>query len=176
MKVLGFDQATGKTGYALFADDGTMDYGLINLTGKAFKELDTNARARLMALHIKRMIDSERPDVVVIEDVALRTNVKTLIELARLQGEIYAWCDDAGIPVVCLAPSQWRKQCGIVQGRKPRPELKREAQEYVKKQFQADATADEAEAICIAWAAWMNMSWKVEVQKEASNDGEEAGK
>lgn len=153
MKVLAFDQATTKTGYALFESGGMMAYGLINLSGKAFKDAP---KGRLTVLKISELIEAYQPDYVAIEDVALQKNAKTLIELSRIQGGVIGDCDKRGIPVMIIKPSQWRKICALTQGAGvKRTALKREAKNYVNDVFNVEVTSDEADAICIGWAAWV---------------------
>lgn len=159
MKVLAFDQATTKTGYALFSTGGGLDYGLINLSLKEFRDMDADTKGRLMVKKISELIEELQPDYVAIEDVALQRNAKVLIELSRIQGGIVGDCDRRGIPIMILKPSQWRKTCALTQGAGvKRAVLKQAAKTFVKETFQADATSDEADAICIGWAAWVQVT------------------
>ena len=62
MKVLAFDQATTKTGYALFSTGGGLDYGLINLSLKEFRDMDADTKARLMVKKTSELIEELQPD------------------------------------------------------------------------------------------------------------------
>lgn len=107
-----------------------------------------------MYLSIVRLIDENKPDVVVIEDIALQTNAKTLISLANLQGMIIAYCYLNDIIVEIYSPTEWRKTLGFTQGRTKREDLKAQAINYVLNHFKLDVSEDAAEAICL-YAAYM---------------------
>ena len=55
MKILAFDQATTKTGYA-FLEEGKVACGLINLGVKEFKKLDADIKGRLTVKKISELI------------------------------------------------------------------------------------------------------------------------
>ena len=48
-----------------------------------------------------------------------------------------------------IEPSKWKSTCGV-KGKK-RVDQKANAQNFVKEQFDIDASEDEADAICIGW-------------------------
>ena len=78
----------------------------------------------MMRQMIQSRIKNNRPDLVVIEDVALQSSPKTLIQLAQLQGAIMGVCELNNIPYEIIKPSEWRKILGFKQGRAKRAELK----------------------------------------------------
>lgn len=158
MSVLAFDQATLRTGYALFEKDYLAEYGLINLATKEMKQYNSDIRCRVMVQKICGVIKDKAPDIVVIEDVALQKNAKVLIQLSRIQGSIIGYCDANHIAVSIMKPTQWRKLCGISQGGKIRSELKDESQNFVKENFNLMVKEDEADAICIGYPAWREMT------------------
>lgn len=110
---------------------------------------------------IQSRIKENHPDVVVIEDVVLQHSVKTLIELARLQGIIIGICDLYGINCVILKTTEWRKLLGFNQGKIKREDLKKQAISYIKEKYNQDVTSDEADAICIALAAKIKLNEEV---------------
>lgn len=110
---------------------------------------------------IQSRIKENHPDVVVIEDVVLQHSVKTLIELARLQGIIIGICDLYGINCVILKTTEWRKLLGFNQGKIKREDLKKQAICYIKEKYNQDVTSDEADAICIALAAKIKLNEEV---------------
>ena len=167
MRILALDEATLKTGYAVFENDKMTEYGLLQKNKKDFADADTRCRA--MALTMMVLIDEKKPDVVAIEDVALQKNAWVLIQLSRIQGEIIGYCDMNGIPIVILKPTQWRKAVGIKQGTKSRSLLKKDAKDFVFDHFGITVTEDEADAICIACAVLLN----TQNSKEEDIDGNE---
>ena len=168
MKILAFDQATTKTGYALL-EEGKVTCGLINLGVKEFKKLDADIKGRLTVKKISELIGEFQPDIVIIEDVALQKNAKVLIQLSRIQGGIIGYCDSIGMPIAVMKPSQWRKICLLTQGAGvKRSELKTEAKKFVESFFNLKVSSDEADAICIAWAGYVEA--KSLKNKEDKND------
>lgn len=149
MKILAFDQATEKTGVALF-DDSTLNmYELIDL----HREKNSEERKRKMILSVISVMQETNPDTVVIEDVSFQKNAASLIYLARLQGAIIGWCISNGKDVVIYKPTSWRKILNFKQGSAvKRSALKEQAQEFVKNYYGVEPSEDEADAIAIGCA------------------------
>ena len=157
IKILAFDQALGKTGVCTL-DGDTVYHSLIDLS----KIKDVNERAASMRQMIQSRIKNNNPDLVVMEDVALQSSAKTVIQLAQLQGAIIGACDIFNIPYEILRPSEWRKTLGFKQGRQvKRPELKQQAIDYVAENYGEVVSSDEADAMCIAKAALMSLEDKI---------------
>lgn len=150
MRILSFDQATVLAGYAIFDDGKYIESGVI----KKSKDIPIAERVPAMALAICKKIKEVQPDVVVIEDIQNQNSVKTVVDLARLQGGIIMYCANKHIQIEIYHPSHWRKALDFVQGTKTkRDALKEQATEYVKGLgFEIDSE-DESEAICINLAA-----------------------
>lgn len=144
------DQATITSGYSIFDDGKYIESGVI----KKSKDIPIADRVPAMALAICKKIKEVQPDIVIIEDIQNQSSVKTVIDLARLQGGIIMYCASKGIPVEIYHPSQWRKTLGFTQGTKTkRDALKEQAEEYVKELGFKIESQDECEAICINLAA-----------------------
>lgn len=155
MKILSIDQATIKSGYALYEKNKNIEifeleeYGIINVS----KEKESEKKFSAMCQGIKQLILDFKPDHVIFEDVSLQTNPSTLILLARLQGAIIQTLLDYNITYDIYKPSTWRKTLGFNQGRGvKRKELKVQAIDYVKGKFNLDVEEDVCEAICIGMA------------------------
>jgi Holliday junction resolvasome RuvABC endonuclease subunit len=150
MKILSFDQASVITGWALFDDGYYIDSGVI----KKSKDVPIADRVPAMALAICKKIKDVQPDVVIIEDIQNQSSVKTVIDLARLQGGIIMYCANKSIPIKIYHPSTWRRELGFIQGTKTkRDALKEQATEYVKELGFNIESEDESEAVCINLAA-----------------------
>ncbi len=122
---------------------------MINLS----KEKDLIKRFQVMCQEIHNVIKKTKPDFVVLEDVSLQTNVATLTVLARVQGAILQSSITCNIPYKIYKPSSWRKVLGFNQGKGiARKQLKKQAIEYVEKNYKIKATEDIAESICIGTA------------------------
>lgn len=148
MKILSFDQATNLTGYAVFTNSKLKNFGLVD-----FHKLSGEEKSKQMILAIFELIDSVKPDVVIIENVQSQANMQAVIMLARLQGAIIGYCYKKHIPWKTYLPSQWRKIIGITQGRGiKREELKAQSMEFVKTITKDTVGEDTAEAIAIGCA------------------------
>lgn len=147
IKILSFDQATVKTGIAIHENDNLFVYDLINLEKE---KVDIPERVNVMIDKVCSVIHKTKPDYVVFEDIALQSNPSTLILLARLQGAIIGYCQVHKIPYTILKPSNWRKVLGFEQGKGiKRPQLKKQAVQYVKDKYKLILSEDVCEAICI---------------------------
>ena len=136
-----------KTGIAVHCDGKLTLYDLIDL-GK--EKVDISERIYVMVDRICKIILKNKPDCVVLEDVAMQSNPATLILLSRLQGAIIGCCRVNKISFDILKPSNWRKTLGFRQGQGiKRPELKKQAVEFVKNNYGLKLSEDVCEAICI---------------------------
>jgi Holliday junction resolvasome RuvABC endonuclease subunit len=116
---------------------------------------DTDERSKQMGLEICRVIEECKPDEVVIEEVAMQSNVNTLKKLARIQGMAIGFATAHNMPTHILEPSKWRSILGYKQGPKvPREELKEQSLNFVKNVLGLNIKSeDENEAVCINEAA-----------------------
>lgn len=150
MRIISFDQASVVTGYALFDDGKYIESGVI----KKSKDIPIADRVPAMALAICKKIKESNIDCVIIEDIQNQNSVKTVVDLARLQGGIIMYCANKHIPIHIYHPSTWRKTLNFVQGSATkRDALKEQAAEYVKSLGFEIENIDESEAICINLAA-----------------------
>ena len=151
MVVLSFDQSTRITGYAVFNDGKYVKSGVIDL----HKIQDTEQRSKQMGLEICRVIEENKPDVTIIEEVQKQSNTMTVIKLARIQGVAIGFCAAHNIDLHILTPSQWRAALRFKQGPKVRrEELKQQSRDFVKNMLGLNIKSeDENEAIAIGEAA-----------------------
>ena len=146
MRIISFDQASVVSGWAIFDGDAYIDSGVIVKN----KNTPIAERVPAMALSICAKIKEIKPDIVVIEDIQNQSSVKTVIDLARLQGGIIMYCVNKGIPIKIYHPSEWRRALEFTQGaRVKRDDLKKQATEYIKELGFDIVSEDESEAICI---------------------------
>ena len=157
IKILAFDQALIKTGVCTLDGDAVY-HSLIDLS----KVKNADERRTTVRQMIQSRIKTNAPDLVVIEDVALQTSAKTVIQLAQLQGAIIGACELFNVSYEILKPSEWRKELGFKQGRQiKRPELKQQAIDYVAEHYKETVSSDEADAMCIATAARLRLGNKI---------------
>lgn len=156
MRVLSFDQASVKSGFAVYDNGNLVDHGVI-----VVKEKDAALKLNMMFAEITKKIEEISPDLVVIEGVALQSNAYSLIMLAQLQGMIIGYCYKKNVEHKVIGTTTWRKALGFRQGPKvERKELKVQAKEMAAKLINEDkkVTEDEADAICIGYAYVSNNS------------------
>lgn len=161
MKILAFDQSTTVTGWSLIEDGICVDYGLIDLR----REKRFEVRFKQMCLSIFQAIDKFKPAIVAIEDTYNSNSPKVLKSLSQLQGAIIAYCNSNDISYSIILPTHWRSTLGFNQGKSlKRNDLKKQAVDFIKAKYGIISTSDEADAICIGVAYWMNFNGKVDVQ------------
>lgn len=157
MKVLTFDQSTRITGWSLFEDAQYVTSGVIDL----HKITDTDERSKQMGLEICKLIEEYQPNEIIIEEVAMQSNIDTLKKLARIQGMAIGFATAHNIPTHILAPSKWRAALNFVQGPKVKREvLKQQSRDFVKNTLGLSIKSeDENEAIAINEAAHRIYGW-----------------
>lgn len=153
MRVISFDQATATSGYAVIEDGVYKKSGTINV--RANTPMDE--RFAIMTKGICQVIADGDADCVAIEDVQQQVNKQTFKQLARLQGAIIGYCCVNDIPCLIYPATTWRKKLGFSQGQGIRRSgLKAQAIEYVKDNVHRNVNNDEADAICIGLAAFVD--------------------
>ena len=157
MKILSLDQSTRVTGYSIFDDGKYVCSGVIDL----HKITDTDKRSKQMGLEICQLIETYRPSEIVIEEVAMQSNVDTLKKLARIQGMAIGFATAHNIQTHILEPSKWRATLSFKQGRSvKREELKQQSRDFVKNVLGLNIKSeDENEAIAINEAAHKIYGW-----------------
>lgn len=151
MVILALDQATQTSGYSVWIDGALNDFGKFSVD-----DADTAVRIHKICIWVEGLLDRYAPDKLIIEEIHYQPNIgiTTFQKLAQLQGAILELAQSCHLPCEILAPSEWRAKCNFLKGNeKTRASQKKIAQEWVLKQFNAKCTQDEADAICIGFAA-----------------------
>ena len=147
MRILALDQASRVSGWAIFDGDTLEQYGKIDVS----KYFELGERLHVIRQEVEHLIDDEHIDAVVLEDIYMDgqrvNNVQTFKALAEVFGVLYELCVDMEKPVEAVLAGTWKSTLGI-KG-KTRPEQKRNAQEWVVKNYNVKPTQDECDAICI---------------------------
>ena len=158
MKLISLDQSSNLTGISYFIDNEWQYSTVID----SHKIKNTDARFDNMVSEIYKVIVKEQPDIVVLEQVALQSNAKTMMLLARLQGAIIGKCIESNIQYKIIEVSRWRKIVGIHQGKKKRDELKAESMYLAHKWFDDKLTEDASESALIG-AAYLKLNNLIEL-------------
>lgn len=149
MKLLCLDQSTKITGYSVWRGKRLMSHGVINLS----KINDKEERIYEMYTSIRELINKEKPDFLVIEDVQFQANQQVYKTLSQLQGLVISIAFDFGCGYLLVEPTVWKSYIGV-KSRK-RQEQKEETYKIVNKKYHiGDTTDDESDSIGIGmWAS-----------------------
>lgn len=152
MTVLALDPSTKITGFAVYKDQELVDHGYINAGS-----IDVFNRIHKMITGIEEILSKYTIDKAIIEEVLpedVRNNNKTFKALIYLQAFIVDCLHEHKIEYSFYTASEWRKRCGIHTGRGiKRESLKPQDIKFVQSQFGIKTNDDEADAICIGFAA-----------------------
>jgi Holliday junction resolvasome RuvABC endonuclease subunit len=152
MIVLALDPSTKVTGFAVYKDQELIDHGYIN-AGSA----DVFNRIHKMISEIEEILNKYEIDKAILEEVLpedVRNNNKTFKALMYLQAFITDCLHSHKIEYSFFVASEWRKKCGIHTGRGIKREiLKTQDIKFVQSQYGIKVNDDEADAICIGFAA-----------------------
>lgn len=152
MIVLALDPSTKSTGYAVYKDQELITHSYITAGS-------TNLYNRIhkMIEEIEKVIKEYKVEKAIIEDIIpddVRNNQSVFKALMYLQGFITDLLNTYNIEFAFYTASEWRKKCGIHIGRGiKRDSLKPQDIKFVQSQFGIKVNDDEADAICIGFAA-----------------------
>lgn len=148
--ILALDQATKTTGWSLWCNGELTNYGHIS-----FDDADAFMRNHKLCSWIFNMVTRYNVSMIVIEDIQMQVNnVVTFQKLAQLQGAIIEHLYLHNLDYKIIRPTEWRAACNLLKGQdKHRESQKKIAQQWVLDTFGRKCTQDEADAICIGYAA-----------------------
>lgn len=152
MVICGIDSSTASTGWGVidtkFNDNlRLIDYGAI----KPNKKLETIDRIIYISRELRRILQDFKPELIVIEEMNVTRNMKTIRALSGLLTEIEVMLRNRQALYVKMTPSEWRKKVGI-KCKNDREMLKKASVDYVFEKYNENVSDDEADAICIAEA------------------------
>lgn len=105
MKILALDSGLERTGYAVFkknSDAKLLSYGCIETD----KSQTLAKRLLILGQKVKKIIESSKPDLMILEQVFFSKNVKTAIQVAQAQGSTILIAAQNGVPVEFITPSE----------------------------------------------------------------------
>lgn len=121
------------------------DYGLIDL----HKNTDSELRLKDMAQHIWQLLETNRPDIIVIEKLNVGRNLQATRLLSKIIGVVYCYSIlNPDVFYFEIQPSQWRKQLGMQSSKRKRDEYKQLSIQFIKEHFNIEVTDDVSDAIC----------------------------
>ena len=121
------------------------DYGLIDL----HKNTDSELRLKDMARHIWQLLETNKPDIIVIEKLNVGRNLQATRLLSKIIGVVYCYSIlNPDVFYFEIQPSQWRKQLGMQSSKRKRDEYKQLSIQFIKEHFNIEVTDDVSDAIC----------------------------
>lgn len=145
--LLALDQASHITGWCVFSDGKLESFGKINA-----EQNDMGERLFYIRQEIKNLLDTYQPDMVLMEDIQLQSNVMNNVQTFKILAEVFGVIEELlseeEYPHDAVLASSWKSTLGI-KGRN-RAEQKRNAQQYVVNTYGIKPTQDECDSICIA--------------------------
>ena len=115
IKMVSLDSSTSCSGVCSWIN-GIYEKSYIVETDKKIKG---DEKLNQMIDKLYSIISSEKPDIVVVEMVAVTRNVQSTRMLQELTGAIRGYCVGHNIEYIALRPSEWRKQIVSVCHQKP---------------------------------------------------------
>ncbi len=148
--LIAFDQALNTTGYTLFEDGAIVSYDKFTTS-----DVPTAKKLEEFRTFLVDLLDTHKPSKVAFEEIQLQQipgstahgNVETFKKLAYVQAILLEVLSEKNIKFEIVPSSSWKSTCGI-KGR-GRAEQKRNAQQYVLKEYGVKAIQDICDSICI---------------------------
>lgn len=153
MKILTLDLSTKQSGYAIGQDGNLLLHGYLTASNK-------NPYNRIIKMRdsIANLLKANQISKIVMEEVRPEYNSHTNKILMYLQASvvIMAYEINPKIEFEFFGASQWRAKIKIKQGRGiKRNQLKPQDIQYVEQKYNIKTNDDEADAICIFDAYWV---------------------
>lgn len=158
-KIISIDASTRHTAISIF--DNKKYVGTENVICDG----DINKRFYEMIIRINSLLEVEKPDLIIIEEMVVERNVDTQRFLTRLQGSICLFSALNNCEVIFIRPTEWRKLSKLNEYAKEifpeKKKLKREdfkvaAMRYVNEMFNLKLGEDESESYLIGMAFLTN--------------------
>ena len=103
-KLISMDTSSNSTGVAIFVDGVLSRHFLIDLK----KIKNTDERIKEMIKQIYKIIEDEKPDIIVTELTVVTRNAQAPRNLTMILGAIYGKCIENNIWYHSFRPTEWR--------------------------------------------------------------------
>jgi crossover junction endodeoxyribonuclease RuvC len=151
MVILGIDSSTTSTGWGVIDTKFENELRLVDFGVIKPPKVETIDRIIYISRELRGILQDFKPELIVIEEMNVTRNMRTIRTLAGLLTEIEVMLRNRQALYVKMTPSEWRKKVGI-KCKNDREMLKKASIEYVLEKYNEKVTDDEADAICIAEA------------------------
>ena len=153
-KLISMDTSSTSTGVAVFIDGILSRHFLIDT--KNIK--DAGKRIEEMIYQLYKVIDSEKPDIIVTELTVVTRNAQAQRNLTMILGAIYGKCIEKNIWYHSFRPSEWRSL--VKTDKKPigrkRESYKNWSLEIVKDIYDIDCYTDDISDAILIGVAYVN--------------------
>jgi crossover junction endodeoxyribonuclease RuvC len=102
LKILGIDPGLSQTGIAILSEEKEST----KLSWKTLKHKTSNGRLYKYFESLSELINTEKPDRIVIENIFRGPNTQTLIKIAELRGVYLLLAQMEGLPVLTFTPRE----------------------------------------------------------------------
>ena len=152
MKILSLDQSLSCSGYSIFENEKLLSYGTLHTKKQTFQE-----KVFDISSQIETLIKVHHVDLVLVETTFNHGNSETFRKLSILEGVILKTSHYFNVPIIEIAPSQWRTYLTRNvrlpyhnSKRLKRNELKEMSKMLVKNKFGIDVNDDISDSITMA--------------------------
>lgn len=153
-KLISMDTSSNSTGVAIFVDGILSRHFLIDLK----KIKNTEDRMKEMVLQLYKIIETEKPDIIVTEMTVVTRNAQAQRNLTMILGTIYGKCVDKNIWYCSLRPTEWRSQINTDKkpsGRK-REDYKKWSLDVVEEMYGIQCPTDDLSDSILIGQAYIN--------------------
>lgn len=106
MIILSIDPGFDKLGYAFFNKNGSKNEYKFSGLIKTDKSFNHEYRLEKIYSQLQSLIEVNKPDIIVLEQLFFHKNVTTAIKVAQAQGVIFLLAAQVKIPIKYLTPLQ----------------------------------------------------------------------
>lgn len=124
LRILGIDPGSHRTGYGAIDTDGQRHRLVLHGVIRAPASLSFPRKLHLIHERIEEIVESTRPDQVVVENLFYATNVKSALRLGHVRGVVLLAGVARGLPVFEYAPLEV-KQAVVGYGRADKSQVSR---------------------------------------------------
>ena len=153
-KLISMDTSSSSTGVAIFVDGVLSRHFLIDLK----KIKNTDERIKEMIKQIYKIIEDEKPDIIVTELTVVTRNAQAQRNLTMILGAVYGKCIEENIWYHSYRPTEWRSL--IDTDRKPkgrkREDYKEWSMELVRCFYKLDCSSDDISDAILIGRAYVN--------------------
>ena len=153
-KLISMDTSSNSTGVAIFVDGVLSRHFLIDLK----KIKNTDERIETMIKEIYKVIEDEKPDIIVTELTVVTRNAQAQRNLTMILGAVYGKCIEENIWYHSYRPTEWRSL--IDTDRKPkgrkREDYKEWSMELVRDFYKLDCPSDDISDAILIGRAYVN--------------------